>query len=326
MDTSQEIRVSTWVGGHDALRGLLAAVLVAAAALKAHEVATTSAPETGMLTSRWLLIAVVEAEWCFALWLLARGSLRLKWCIALMCFGAFACVSGYKGFTGEISCGCFGRVPVNPWYTFCLDIATVILLIVFRPRAEVGCAAHAVALPVWLVVSAALLVGVPAAILMASDRVRSASVARQIQRNHSAVVLAPEQWEGKQFPLVELIDVGRHLTHGQWAVVLYHVGCLKCDEMINGFDELSMVTNDARGAVRVAFIEVPEEGQSRAEWPLSSSHCLRGELRDSYDWFVSTPVILAIKDGIVEEVCREQSLAGLRRMIERRYHVSWRGI
>ena len=48
-----------------------------------------------------------------------------------------------------------------------------------------------------------------------------------------------------------------------------------------------------------------------------SGACLLGRLDSSREWFVPTPAVLLLKDGIVEEVCGEPGVADLRRVIER---------
>ncbi len=44
------------------VRVVVAAVLLVAAGLKGHQLATAPVPESGLLTSRWFLIAAVEIE------------------------------------------------------------------------------------------------------------------------------------------------------------------------------------------------------------------------------------------------------------------------
>lgn len=55
--------------GYDVVRMLLGLLLVTAAALNAHQLASEPAVGTGLLDSRWFLIGVVEFELLFAVWL-----------------------------------------------------------------------------------------------------------------------------------------------------------------------------------------------------------------------------------------------------------------
>lgn len=72
---------------------LMAAVLLTAAVLKAYQLATKPIIGTGLLDSRWLLMATVEFELFFGLWLLANIWAKPTWAAALACFGLFTVVS-----------------------------------------------------------------------------------------------------------------------------------------------------------------------------------------------------------------------------------------
>jgi len=154
--------------GYDVVRILLGLVLLTAAGLKGHQLATEPILATGVLHSRWFLVGLVEFELCFALWLLAGTTPRLAWRAAVLCFGAFACMSAYMGISGEGSCGCFGRVAVNPWHTFTLDVTLVGVLLLYPPGKTTSGSKRPWRLPVWACASAALLVGLPGAYVMSS--------------------------------------------------------------------------------------------------------------------------------------------------------------
>jgi len=59
------------LAGYDVVRIVVGFVLLTAAALKGYQLAAGPVAETGLLTSRWFLIGVVEFELFFGLWLLA---------------------------------------------------------------------------------------------------------------------------------------------------------------------------------------------------------------------------------------------------------------
>jgi len=64
--------------GYDAVRILLGLVLLTAAGLKGHQMATEPVPGTGLLDSRWLLMLTVEFEFLLGLWLLAPNGCSLN--------------------------------------------------------------------------------------------------------------------------------------------------------------------------------------------------------------------------------------------------------
>ena len=111
---------------------ILGGVLWAAAALKGHELLTTPIPEEDIWSSRWFLILQTEAELVLGLWFLSglfkTWARRAGW----GCFGLFCLISFYKGITGAESCGCFGRVHVNPWLTLlAIDFPALIVLLLY---------------------------------------------------------------------------------------------------------------------------------------------------------------------------------------------------
>jgi len=125
------------ITGYDVIRIALAILLLTAAGLKAYQLATEPVTGSGFLDSRRVLIVAVELELLFGLWLVANVWPKRTWAAALGCFGLFACVSLYRALLGYSSCGCFGRISVNPWYTVGLDCAALAALLRFRPREAV---------------------------------------------------------------------------------------------------------------------------------------------------------------------------------------------
>lgn len=88
----------------------------------------------GLFSAPAVQFFLIQYELFLAVWLLS-GKFALKaWWTALLTFFAFAAVSGYQGWIGRTSCGCFGRVMLNPWYAFALDIAVLTALLFARPQ------------------------------------------------------------------------------------------------------------------------------------------------------------------------------------------------
>ena len=134
--------------GYDALRLFLALLLLTAAGLKAHQLATGPLLGPGLLESRWFLVAVVEFELFFGLWLISGLFSFATWCAAIACFASFACIATWKMLSGESSCGCFCRVQVSPWYSAaleswpslpCFDVARLARSVVGPPRMPLPC-------------------------------------------------------------------------------------------------------------------------------------------------------------------------------------------
>ena len=276
-------------GGYDAVRILAALVLFVAALLKGYQLSTEPVIGQNLLESRGFLMAVVEFELFFALWLVFGPWPRQTWAAALGLFALFTCVSLYKALAGHASCGCFGRVPVNPWLTSALDLTLVLSLLRWRPHllpSPFGRGAggeglssssprpvgedqneglfsmsprplgegqgegsiinppspsllhhSAFIIPVLLWLS----LGIPAAFAMSSYTDTTLSDAGEIIGDGKTVVLEPEKWIGKRFPLLDYIDIGDKLKEGSWVVVLYHHDCPKCKEAMPKYEELGAV-------------------------------------------------------------------------------------
>lgn len=118
----------------------LGALLLATAGLKLYGLGVTSVPQVGWFSQPWVQLLAAEWELVLGGWLLSGARPRLSWLAALVTFVCFAVVSGYLGWIGVASCGCFGAIKANPWWAFGVDVAAVVLLAVSRPAAEAGAA------------------------------------------------------------------------------------------------------------------------------------------------------------------------------------------
>ena len=227
--------------GYDVVRILAAFVLLTAAGLKGWQLATEPVIGHSILDSRWLLMAVVEFELFFGLSLLVCIWTKPIWAGALACFSVFACISLYKAVLGYASCGCFGHVQVNPWYTALLDSAVVVSLLRWRPTGSQP------TVPIWLnrltirviaVFVIWFLVGIPAALVMWRPPITLLESDTSVVDGRKFVVLKPEKWSGKRFPLLDFIDIGERLRKGRWLVLLCRCDCPKCQQVVEDLPEL----------------------------------------------------------------------------------------
>jgi uncharacterized membrane protein YphA (DoxX/SURF4 family) len=118
---------------YDVVRLLLGVLLLTAGVLKGYELASGPVPETSPLTSRWLLIAVVEWELLFGAWLLAGFYPHTTRWVALTWFTLLLGVGASQAHSGARSCACFGPVQVAPWLVALLDLAALAALWMVRP-------------------------------------------------------------------------------------------------------------------------------------------------------------------------------------------------
>ncbi len=285
---------------------------------------------TGLLETRWFLISVVEFEFLFALWLLstlfpsptrtdARRDGFWTWFASIILFFTLGCVSLWRAAGGEGNCGCFGALRVNPWYTAALDWGLVVALILFRPRGQFVLKWIAAfdllrmvgILIIWLVV------GGPIAIRVATYQPAILSDAGDVL-NDGTIVLEPGSWLGKQFPLLEYIPDSDPLRAGRWKVVLYHHDCPRCQEAIRQVLAGSIELHQA--ILGIALVELPPYGDDLVN--SDSVHLgtafLQTRLSNSHDWFVETPTIFELQEGIVASVEKSQGpAADTKRITER---------
>ncbi len=107
-----------------------------AAGLKLYGMNVTALPRAGWFATPQVQVAAAEWELVLGLWLLSGAALYGAWIAAMGTFLGFAIVSAYFGWIGVASCGCFGAIKTSPWTAFGVDIAALIALMIFRPKAR----------------------------------------------------------------------------------------------------------------------------------------------------------------------------------------------
>ena len=326
---------------YDVVRILAAVVLLTAAGLKTHQLATEPILAKTWLDNRWLLMAAVEFELFFGLWLLWNNLPRLTWLAALGCFSLFTCISLYKASAGYTSCGCLGAMKTSPISMSVFDLAMVLAFLICRPHnlpsprgrgaggeggREHGSPAngkavggeggwHSVSLSglvrhALVVFLAWLPLGLPAAYAMGSYTDTTLSDSGEIVGHGRIVVLEPEKWGGKRFPLLPYIknvpggpqsetgSLRERLTEGYWLVVLYHHDCPHCREAMPTFHELARRSATDPESPQLAMIEVPPYGDDTASLT-SDIQCRLGRLSDKTEWFIETPAAILLQEGRV---------------------------
>lgn len=283
--------------GFGILRVVLAALLLGAAMLKAHQLATEPVAEHDILSFRWSLMMQVEFEIFFGFLLLSGLFKRLTWGLAAGCFTVFCGVTLHKALAGEASCGCFGTIDVNPWYTLALDSACLLALLVFRPSLKAGPAISMQRQRALAVLLLTVGAGLPAAIAMASYQPATLSADGEIIGDDHFVVLQPESWLGKRLPLFKHIDTKADLSKGSWTVVLYHHDCPNCRKEVP-----QLAAKHSNDKSLLAMIEMPPYAEDGKGILADDGKCSRGRLSSAREWFVATPTILQLHDGVVTSV------------------------
>jgi hypothetical protein len=115
------------------------------------------------------------------------------------------------------------------------------------------------------------------------------------------VVLEPTLWEGKRFPLLRHIDIGRRLASGTWILLIHRNECEICRQLIPHYVQLAHDLAAQDGQARVALIELPPF-KSQSLGLAMDSPCLEGRVSSALQWRMNTPAFLRIRDARTELV------------------------
>ena len=204
-------------------------------------------------------------------------------------FALFGAFSSYRGWAGYESCGgCFGSFHVNPWITATLDGAMLLLAAwgAWRSPAE-----HHYQLKRFYYAGSAYAVAglLAAAGMMASAPSSLTDVA--FSDTNGLIVLEPETWIGKPFPLAPHLTPEVPLREGRWTILIHHHDCSHCQEAVPQYEQLAVAENGRR----IVLIETPSYGEMGS----TQQRALRTRLSDDREWFVQTPVEIQADAGVV---------------------------
>jgi len=301
-------------------------VLIVASILKAHQLLTEPIISSGFWESWLFFVIQVPLELGLGIWLVSGLFRKAAWLVATLAFAGFICVTLHKGLIGAASCGCFGRVHVNPWITLsAIDIPLFLLLVIFRPVGEKllpppwPSAKHffGVAIPSCIVLAALVptlvfnkppartdkyevvdinrwMAGAPAGQSADSNDANALDANQVSSDSNQAIPVA----SGRVWPMLGYIDIADELSTHIVVVVLYSNECDTCHDAIPLYDQMArQMTGD--DTFRIALIEIPPYAEQPTIFIPSDSPCLLGRLSDSKQWYMQTPVVAVLVDGLL---------------------------
>ena len=285
-------------------RFVVAAILLLAAGLKAHQLGTAPLPPVvqdsvftpllELLNDRYFQMTVVVGEILFSLVLIAGLFMQYTWLLSLLGFSVFTLVSLMKGLSGETSCGCFGTVTVNPWITMVFDLVIVACLLVFRERFTWSVPPLDRKKVLAVLVAWFILAG-PALFFMLSLKQQPSILGTEyipIDRR-TAIMLEPTSWIDKKFPLISRFaepEGSEILLTGTWSVILVQPGCSECEQMLAELEE--------EKPENTAIVVIPSGNMEDVKQTAFPTFVLD----ERSDWFVLTPVMIKLVDGICVEI------------------------
>jgi hypothetical protein len=206
---------------------------------------------------------------------------------------------------GASSCGCFGAVQVPPWVTLVTD-AVFLASLVFVGRGvaslkmpRVLSTWRVVVVGVWTVVSVALAFGVTGSGASAEKVGQQTAVAGTAGPAEGYYLPDYSSWLGQRFLDLDVAGwiegLPDDLEAGQQYVLFYRVDCEHCHELMELYfaDELVLPTTAVAVPEKKGFPTVGIQ-------PFVCSSCRLAELPAGVDWFMQTPVLVRLTDGVVE--------------------------
>jgi hypothetical protein len=295
---------------------LFAALLLVASGLKA-QIAFGDGVESfrNGESARHLLPAVTEAA--VAAWLLSgvAPAWARRGAIALLC--VFVAVAGWHLFRGDPDCGCFGHVRVRPGLTLAIDAVALASIWVFgRSESPPPGAQRRGALPrpaaSRVVLSVLAGTGVPAFVaLFASEWAASApsGIAGDLvgADGPRPVLLAPRDWAGKRFPLLdEVMPSETDLSKGRWVLILVNHDCHTCEEYLAhaNFDAIRRTDGPDAPPRRIGLIEFLTKESDEPKKVPGPVAVTTLRLRPGTTYLTDGPYEVYLSDGVVEQARR----------------------
>lgn len=206
---------------------------------------------------------------------------------------------------GASSCGCFGAVQVPPWVTLVTDaFFLVFLLLIARgvpalktPRSLPT--SQVLAAGLWSVLSVAVAFGLTPSGAPAPGVEPGGAETASSGPAEGYYLPDYSTWVGKSFSELEVAGwiqgLPEDLDEGPQYVLFYRKDCEHCHELMEFFfaDELPLPTTAVAVPDRTGYPTVGVQ-------PFVCVNCRLSELPAGFDWFMQTPVLVKLGNGVVE--------------------------
>jgi len=278
-------------------------ILIVATVLKIHHLLTEPIISKGFWESWEFFLIQIPLELGLGIWLVCGLFRKAAWVVAVLSFGLFIVVTLQKGLIGAESCGCFGRVHVNPWVTLSvIDIPLFLGLVVLRPKGYKllpppwPSAKHffGVAIPTFIVIGVIMPVLIFNKPPNKTDKYEVVKPKEWIRKKPIGEKQVREEWS-----MLKYIDIADSLRSNIAIVVFYSTECDTCDDAIPLYDRMSRDMAGNEDSIRFAFIEIPPYASEQDSFVPVDTPCLTGRLDSNKDWYILTPLVVVIQDGLV---------------------------
>ncbi len=296
-------------------------VLIVATVLKIHQLLTEPIISKGFWESWEFFLIQIPLELGLGIWLVCGLFRKAAWVVAVLSFGLFIVVTLQKGLIGAESCGCFGRVEVNPWITLSvIDIPLFLALLIFRAKGYKlfpppwPSAKHffGIAIPTFAVIGVIMPVLIFNKPPNKTDKYEVVRPEEWIRKEPTSEkqtpvpagnlqVQAGEKQVSEEWSMLKYIDIANSLRSNIVVVVFYSSECDMCHDAIALYDQMSRDMAGSEDSIQFALIEIPPYGSEQDSFVAVDTPCLTGRLDSSKDWYIETPLVVVIQDGLVVE-------------------------
>jgi hypothetical protein len=222
--------------------------------------------------------------------------------VGLAMLGAFLPVLVGDVIMGASTCGCFGSVQLHPGVTLAIDLG--LFLSLWLVGRGVPALALGPTLPALRTVIAGLLMLAAFTVAFTVIGPSSTLPVNDAPSNTAPALPAsgyylPDytQWIGARWDDLDIAQwctgLPADLDNGPQLVLFYRKDCEHCHELMEVYfvGELAIPTT---------AVAIPERGGFPAiELPFSCDECRLAELPAGIDWFLKTPVLVRLDDGVV---------------------------
>ena len=269
---------------------LAGVVLIIAGMLKGYDLLRGEVTKNYFFHSAEVLLELVAGIW-FTSSIAAYYALR----VGALLFTIFLAVSLHRAWQGQINCGCFGPVPMNPWITATMDAAILLLLLAAMPKVSKKSPAVA-----WRKILAGIVaLGIAAGLIGGKFYLQPGMLHANgtITGGHGIIFMRPPAWDARRFPAADYIPGSRAVMHGKWLAVIYFHTCPVCQHAIAGISRrLKKSPNH-----NVALIQLPPYGPLPKG--LANAKMLRLAFEDTHIWRPPfLPVLVDLDNGVVMRV------------------------
>ncbi len=218
--------------------------------------------------------------------------------VGLAMLGAFLPILVVDVFMGASSCGCFGALQVHPGVTMIVDLAFLVGLwwcgrgVAQLAVTEVLPTTRVAVAGLWTLASFAVAFGLTPPAETPTDAVTALPAEGYYMPQYSAWIGKP--WS--EIPLAAWVRGGdSDLETNTRYILLYRKDCEHCHELMEAYfsGPLTWPTTAVAVPERDGF---PTAGVL----PFVCEGCSTAELPAGIDWFIATPALIRLSNGIVE--------------------------